>query len=187
MSSKTQPCDTERGRERERGRKSIFLHQRWREDAPPRVIKMMKTQQRVTDRGLFALAAGTARCLSVWPVAWFPQSSGIFQASLISTNKAMGLFSLSHQPFGLSTIRSIGPKPPCCHLNACSKEWVHWFTWLPLLCTYKHAVRSVQRVKTFSSSVALTALSYYLYFPVWYGMNNIVVPTEMSYFSCFFF
>lgn len=184
MSSKTQLCDTERGRER--GRKSIFLHRRWREDAPPRVIKMMKTQQRVTDRGLFALAAGTARCLSVWPVAWFPQSSGIFQASLISTNKAMGLFSLSHQPFGLSTIRSIGPKPPCCHLNACSKEWVHWFTWLPLLCTYRHAVRSVQRVKTFSSSVALTALSYYLYFPVWYGMNNIGVPTEMSYFSCFF-
>lgn len=122
MSIKTQLCDSGRGRERERGRKSVFLHWRWRGDAPPRVIKTMKTQQRVTDRGLFALAAGTARCLSVWPVAWFPQSSGIFQASPISTNKPMGLFSLSHQRFGLSTVCSIGPKPPCCHLNACSKD-----------------------------------------------------------------
>lgn len=95
--SKTQLCDTERGREKESGRKSISLHRRWWKDAPPRVIKTMKIQQRVTDRGLFALV-GTARCLSAWPVARLPQSSGIFQASLISTNKAMGLFSVSHQP-----------------------------------------------------------------------------------------
>lgn len=179
--SKTQLWDTERGREKESGRKSISLHRRWWKDAPLRVIKTMKIQQRVTDRGLFALA-GTARCLSAWPVARLPQSSGIFQASLISTNKAMGLFSVSHQPFGLSTICSVGPKPPCCHLNACSKDWVHWFMWLPLLWTYRRAVRSVQRVITFSYSVSLAALSYYLYFPVWYGMNNISVPTEMSYF-----
>lgn len=117
MSSKTQVCDAEKGREQERGRKSIFLYRRWREDAPLRVIKTMKTQQPVTDGGLFALAAGTARCLSVWPVARFPQSSGIFHASLISTNKAMGLFSASHQPFSLSTVCSIGAKPPCCHLQ----------------------------------------------------------------------
>lgn len=37
--------DSERGREREGGRKSSFLHGRWREDAPPRVIKALKTPQ----------------------------------------------------------------------------------------------------------------------------------------------
>lgn len=60
--------------------------------------------------GFVCLAVGTARRLSVWPNALFLQSSGISQASTISLDKGMELFSLSHQQLGLSTIRPIGPK-----------------------------------------------------------------------------
>lgn len=67
--------------------------------------------------GFVCLAAGTARRLSVWPDALFLQSSGISQASAISPDRGMELFSLSHQQLGLSTIRPIGPKPLCATVN----------------------------------------------------------------------
>lgn len=123
--------DTEGRKERERGRKGIFLQRGCSTESD----KGDENTAAGRTLGFVCLAAGTARCLSVWPVALFPQSSAIFQASPISANKAMELFSLSQQPFGLSTTRSIGPKPPSCRLNACSKDRVHSFIRLPLLWT----------------------------------------------------
>lgn len=135
--------------------------------------------------GFVGLAAGTARCLSVWPVALFPQSSGIFQASPISTNKAMEPFSLSQRLLRLSTIRSIGPKLLRYCLNACSEAEITAL--YDSHCSGRIGLQSgVCRVKIFSSSVSLIALSYYLYFPVLYGMNNISAPTENRCFKEFF-
>lgn len=87
--------DRERGRERERGRKHIFLYGRWR-GCSTESDKDDENTTLIHRLGFVCLAAGTARCMSVWPVALFPQSSGIFQASPMSTNKAMELFCLSH-------------------------------------------------------------------------------------------
>lgn len=129
--------------------------------------------------GFVCLAAGTARCLSVWPVALFPQSSGIFQASPISANKAMELFSLSHRLFGLSTIRSIGPKLLRYCLNACSKAEITAL--YDSHCSGRIGLQSgVCRVKIFSSSVSLIALSYYLYFPVFMEWIILVHPQRID-------
>lgn len=80
-------------------------------------------------------AVGTARRLSVWSSALFLQSSGIFQAVLISPDKGMELFSLSHQQLGLSTIRPIGPKLlSYCKLteaNTGNRALLVCFVWFP--------------------------------------------------------
>lgn len=74
-------------------------------------------------RGFVCFVVGTARCLSVCLLPCFSNHLESFWASAISSNKATGLFSLSHQQLSLSRIRSIGPKLLCYrHLTEAKQE-----------------------------------------------------------------
>lgn len=114
------------------------------------VIELLKSRARTVQTlreshrlGFVCLAVGTARRLSVWPIALFLQSSGISQASAISPDKGMELFSLSHQQLGLSTIRPIGPKPLCyCQLTEANTG--DPVLMLPVLCD-SHSARRILR------------------------------------------
>ena len=92
------------------GERTLLSGDRDAETENSHTVKTLRESHRL---GFVCLAVGTARRLSVWPVALFLQSSGISPASAISPDKGMELFSLSHQQLGLSTIRPIGPKPLC--------------------------------------------------------------------------